>query len=64
MLRTWLFHLLQTHSRDFIFQQDGAPPHWSLPVRAYLNEPLYIQKRRIGRNSGQDCALRCTVTTE
>ena len=27
-------------AEDFIFQQDSAPPHWKLSVRAYLNENL------------------------
>ena len=25
---------------NFVFQQDGAPPHWALDVRAYLNYEL------------------------
>ncbi|CAI6345846.1 unnamed protein product [Macrosiphum euphorbiae] len=33
MLQTWLFPQLQADSDDFVFQQDGAPPHWKLEVR-------------------------------
>jgi hypothetical protein len=29
------------------FQQDGAPPHWSLTVRAFLNQ--HFPNRWIGR---------------
>ena len=32
MLQNWLLTLLQADSNDFIFQQDGAPPHWHLGV--------------------------------
>ena len=32
-----LFTLLQADSNGFIFQQDGAPLHWHLGVRVYLN---------------------------
>lgn len=38
MLQNWLFPRL--HEDNFIFQQDGAPPHWSRQVREYLNETL------------------------
>ena len=52
MLRTWV---TRTHSRDFVFQQDGAPPHWSLQERALFNEE--VSHRWIGRKSAQDSAL-------
>ena len=32
--------LTANEHEDLIFQQDGAPPHWKLTVRAYLNENL------------------------
>lgn len=35
------------HHRDLFFQQDGAPPHYALPVRAYLDE--VFPNRWIGR---------------
>ena len=37
---------------DFCFQQCGAPPHWALNVRAYLNEEL--PDRWIGRADGRN----------
>lgn len=37
------------------FQQDGAPPHWSLLVRAFLNETL--SQQWIGQTGAQDIAL-------
>ncbi|KAJ8882858.1 hypothetical protein PR048_014672 [Dryococelus australis] len=37
---------------DFIFQQDGAPPHWHLAVRGYLNEML--PQRWIGHGAAED----------
>ena len=48
MLQNWLMELLFEEERaDFIFQQDGAPPHWSLNVRQYLNATLH--NKSIGR---------------
>ena len=39
MLQNWpMDELTANEQEDFIFQQDGAPPHWKLTVRAYLNE--------------------------
>ncbi|GBM93193.1 hypothetical protein AVEN_93750-1 [Araneus ventricosus] len=35
-----LFPQLANDSRDFVFQQDGAPPHWNIRVRRYLNDEL------------------------
>ena len=55
MLQNWLFTLLQADSNDFIFQQDGAPPHWHLGVRAFLNENM--PQRWIGRRGAKDLAL-------
>ena len=40
---------------DFIFQQDGAPPHWSLNERQYLNATLH--NKWIGRGGNDDCVL-------
>ena len=41
MLEKWLMdNLSEEESDDFIFQQDGAPPHWSLRVRQFLNTTL------------------------
>ena len=40
---------------NFVFQQDGAPPHWALDVRAYLNHEL--ANRWVGRAAAADDAL-------
>ena len=57
MLQTWLLPRLQAgEGNDYIFQQDGAPPHWSLNVREFLNTNL--PNRWIGR-AGQDDNVFC-----
>ena len=38
-----------------MFQQDGAPPHWALDVRAYLNDEL--ENRWVGRAAAAADAL-------
>ncbi|PNF42612.1 hypothetical protein B7P43_G01283 [Cryptotermes secundus] len=53
--QNWLFTSLQADSPDLIFQQDGAPPHWHLMVRAFLNEK--VPQRWIGRKGAKDVAL-------
>ena len=54
-LQNWLTELLFEGERaDFIFQQDGAPPHWSFNERQYLNATL--QNKWI-RRAGNDCVL-------
>lgn len=55
MLQTWLFPQLNNNSDDYIYQQDGAPPHWHLDVRGFLNETL--PNRWIGRNGTNDLTL-------
>ena len=41
MLENWLMDKLsEKESGDFIFQQHGAPPHWDLRVRQFLNTKL------------------------
>jgi len=40
MLQDLLLPQLIEDSEDFIFQQDGAPPHWHNQVRQFLNETL------------------------
>lgn len=53
MLENWLMDKLsEKESGDFIFQQDGAPPHWSLRVRQFLNTTL--PDRWIGRSGQND----------
>ena len=38
MLQNWLLPQISEDSEDFIFQQDGAPPHWHRDVWSFLNE--------------------------
>ena len=47
MLIKWLIPQLADERHDYLFQQDGAPPHWHLAVRTFLNE--HLPNRRIGR---------------
>ncbi|KAJ4432706.1 hypothetical protein ANN_21343 [Periplaneta americana] len=47
MLQDWLFPQMTADSEDFIFQQDGAPPHWHCEVRRVINETM--SHRWIGR---------------
>ena len=56
MLQNWLMELLfEGEQADFIFQQDGAPSHWSFNVRQYLNAILH--NKWIGRAGNDDCVL-------
>ena len=53
MLQNLLMDKLIANEHEyFIYQQDGAPPHWKLTVRAYLSDNL--PRRWIGRASGED----------
>ncbi|GFV46414.1 DUF4817 domain-containing protein [Trichonephila clavipes] len=52
MLSEWLLPQLEETVPDFIFQQDGAPPHWNKNAREFLNERL--PHRCIGRAGPQD----------
>lgn len=54
MLEIWLLPQLE-ESGDFILQQDGAPSHWHLAVRGFLNDKLPY--RWIGRRAPQDLGL-------
>jgi hypothetical protein len=40
MITEWLTPQLREDLPDVVFQQDGAPPHFHLDVRRYLNETL------------------------
>jgi len=55
MLQLWLMPQLQEDSEYFIFQQDGAPPHFHFDVRAHLS--AYLLGRWIGRTSHNDSPL-------
>ncbi|CAM1291471.1 Uncharacterised protein r2_g55 [Pycnogonum litorale] len=56
MLQNWLLDELEANEHEqFIFQQDGAPPHWKRSVRAYLSENL--SGRWIGRADDGDNVL-------
>jgi hypothetical protein len=52
MLEQWLMPQLDTDSTDYIFQQDGAPPHWGMEVRTFLNQ--HLPTRWIGRTGDAD----------
>ena len=56
MLQNLLLPQMSEDSEDFIFQQDGAPPHWHRDVRRFLNESL--PQRWIGRNGKEDLVLQ------
>ena len=47
MLEIFVYPLLRTRRRHMLFQLDGAPPHWGLQVRAFLNDKFL--ERWIGR---------------
>jgi len=55
MLQLWLMPQLQEDSEEFIFQQDGAPPHFHFDVRAHVTANL--PGRWIGRASHNDSPL-------
>ena len=56
MLENWLMdELIANEHKDFIYQQDGAPPHWRLTVRAFLNDNL--PRKWIGCASGEDSVM-------
>lgn len=55
MLQLWLMPQLEEHEDDFVFQQDGAPPHFLCDVREYLN--THLPHRWIGRASEDDVPL-------
>ena len=55
MFQYWLFTLLQPDSKNFNFQQDGAPPHCHLGVRAHLSEN--VPQRWIGRRGAKDLTV-------
>lgn len=40
MLCYFFFPKFLENSQDMIFQQDGAPPHFNIPVHQHLNEKL------------------------
>ena len=55
MLEQWLMPQLQEDSQDFVYQRDGAPPHFHLEIRKYLDAT--IPRRWIGRASRDDSPL-------
>ena len=48
MLKHYVVPQLEEFQPRAVFQQDGAPPHWGLIVRDFLNETF--PNRWIGRN--------------
>jgi hypothetical protein len=55
MLQLWLMPQLREDSKDFIFQQDGATPHFHFDVRAHLTANL--PGHWIGHASDSDSPL-------
>lgn len=55
MISLWLVPQLQEDSDDFVWVQDGAPPHWHHYVREYLDENL--PRRWIGREADMNNQL-------
>jgi hypothetical protein len=56
MLTLCLLPQLEKDSNDFIFQQDGAPPHFHMAVRNHLN--AHLPRRWICRAGAYD-VVRC-----
>ncbi|PNF28274.1 hypothetical protein B7P43_G06511 [Cryptotermes secundus] len=52
MLENWLFPQLANDSNDYIFQLDGAPPHFHRNARGLL--ALVLTQRWSGRGAGED----------
>jgi len=53
MLENWLMpQLADEEVQGYIYQQDGASPHWHKEVRAYLNE--HLPGRWVGRATATD----------
>ena len=53
MLENWLMpQLAGEEVQGYIKQQDGAPSHWHIEVREYLNE--HLSGRWIGRAADTD----------
>ena len=53
MFQNWLMNELTANEHeDFIYIQDGAPSHWKLTVRSYLNDNL--PGKCIERAGGED----------
>jgi hypothetical protein len=56
MLTNCLIPQLAAERHDYLFQQDGAPPHWHPTFRTFLNE--HSPNRWIGR-TGQNDQVFC-----
>ena len=58
MLQTdfWPAFAALPNKDQFVFMQDGAPPHWSRAVRDWLNEKL--PNRWIGRGADTDLNIK------
>ncbi|GFX48589.1 uncharacterized protein TNCV_584861 [Trichonephila clavipes] len=55
MLQLWLMPQPDSDSKDYIFQQDGAPTRWGTEVRTFFNQ--HLPKRWIGRSGDADDAF-------
>ena len=61
MLKHYIVPQLEEFQPRVVFQQDGAPPHWGLIVRDFLNETF--PNRWIGRNGPTPWPPRSPDTT-
>ena len=53
MLENWLMpQVADEEVQGYIYQEDGAPPHWHKEVREYLNE--HLPGRWVGRAADTD----------
>ncbi|GBO01731.1 hypothetical protein AVEN_248201-1, partial [Araneus ventricosus] len=55
MLEIWLFSQIKEDLSNFVFQQDGEPPHRAIEVRRFLNTEL--PRSWIGRSEPDDLLL-------
>ena len=56
MLTNWSIPQLAAERHDYLFQQDGAPPHWYLAVLTFVKE--HLPNRWTGR-AGQNDQVFC-----
>jgi hypothetical protein len=62
MPQQWLILQLDDDSNDYLFQQDGAPPHYNNEVRRYLLVNEHLPHHWIGRATANDLAFRNLAT--
>ena len=63
MMENWLTpQLADEEVQGYIYQQDGAPPHWHKEFREYLNE--HLPGRRVGRAGARQHLHLATPVTK